>query len=216
MTHRPNASSIIQPTLTQPLPIYRPANRSGQPPGRPLEPCDGCPPPPDGADPLDHHLGSGPPPADHRPFQNGLEWLDRNDVWSIIKGLLWLGTRTGLVRFDPATAHYKRYTQQDGLPTNYVVGIVEAEAGELWLSTQKGIARFDSVKETFRNFDVHDGLQGNEFRTQAAWKSSDGTLYFGGSNGITAFNPRQIKRRSIPAASPIDGFADYELAGDDR
>jgi signal transduction histidine kinase len=62
----------------------------------------------------------------------------------------------------------------------------------LWLSTNSGLSRFDPDKETFENFTVRDGLQSNIFWRNSYFRSPDGELFFGGDNGINAFNPENI------------------------
>ena len=52
------------------------------------------------------------------------------------------------------------------------------------MSTNKGIARFDPRTEAFRSFDASDGLQSDEFNRYAFCKAADGTLFFGGVNGL--------------------------------
>jgi ligand-binding sensor domain-containing protein len=71
--------------------------------------------------------------------------------------VLWLATRSGLVRFDPsdatATSALRRYTEKDGLPAAYVQSILPEPGGRhLWLGTTKGLSRFDPRTETFYNF----------------------------------------------------------------
>jgi signal transduction histidine kinase/DNA-binding response OmpR family regulator len=45
-----------------------------------------------------------------------------------------------------------------------------------------------------RNFNQSDGLQGNEFNQNAFYRQpSTGKLYFGGTNGVNAFYPEQIR-----------------------
>ncbi|MCB9079252.1 MAG: response regulator [Anaerolineaceae bacterium] len=111
-------------------------------------------------------------------------------------GLMWLATQEGLISFDPATEKTTRYTDKNGLPTDYVVGILADQVGNLWLSTQKGLSQFDPHELRFRNFDVSDGLQGNEFSSRSAWQASDGRMFFGGTLGLTAFYPQQIEDNS--------------------
>ncbi|MCB0224780.1 MAG: response regulator, partial [Anaerolineae bacterium] len=108
-------------------------------------------------------------------------------------GLMWLATQEGLVSFDPATEKITHYTDKNGLPTAYIVGILADQAGNLWLSTKKGLSRFDPQGLNFRNFDASDGLQGNEFSSHIAWQADDGRMFFGGSHGLTAFYPPQIE-----------------------
>lgn len=107
-------------------------------------------------------------------------------------GLLWLASRDGLIRYDPVQAQTRFYTERDGLSSNFVVSIQQDAQGFIWLGTTKGLSRFDPATERFRNFDVSDGLQGNEFGANVSLQMPDGTLLFGGSNGLTVFSPAQI------------------------
>ena len=74
------------------------------------------------------------------------------------------------------------------------------ELGRLWLSTQKGISRFDPQRETFRNYDVSDGLQSNEFST-GCYQGPNGEMFFGGTNGLNAFFPENV--RDNPYVPPV-------------
>ncbi|HZH00872.1 MAG TPA: ATP-binding protein, partial [Flavisolibacter sp.] len=64
--------------------------------------------------------------------------------------------------------------------------------GNIWLGTNRGISKFNPTTKSFRNFDVLDGLQGSEFSNECAFKAADGTMYFGGPNGLNAFHPDSI------------------------
>ena len=107
---------------------------------------------------------------------------------------LWLGTQEGgLVLFDRKTNNFKRFTTDDGLPSNTVLRLLEDKEGNLWMSTYNGICRFDKKMKTFRNFSVNDGLQSNQFSFNAGIKLSTGEFLFGGINGFNIFFPEAIK-----------------------
>ena len=119
-------------------------------------------------------------------------------------GRFWLGTEGGLSRVVfPSDARmlfsnsdsvtFIHYTEADGLPNNFIYGILEDDEGNLWLSTNKGISHFSPETETFKNYDFPDGLQSNEFNRNAFYKSRQGELFFGGIKGLNHFFPRQIK-----------------------
>src|SRR5262249_21392382 len=107
---------------------------------------------------------------------------------------LWLGTYGGgLNRFDRKTGEFKHYTTKNGLPQNFVFGVLDDEEGNLWLSTNKGIAKFNPKTEIFTNFDRNDGLQGSEFSQGAYHRGPRGELYFGGVLGFNVFLPSDMK-----------------------
>lgn len=115
------------------------------------------------------------------------------------RGVLWVGTHGGgLSRFQPDTSTFTNFTENDGLPNNVIYGILEDESGNLWLSTNFGISRFDPASQTFRNFTVSDGLQSNEFNQNAYAVDENGTMYFGGINGLNIFQPREIMDNPYP------------------
>ena len=55
---------------------------------------------------------------------------------------------------------YKRYTVDDGLPTNAVYGGMQDSRGYIWFYTEKGIARFDGYE--FKTYTKQDGLPTND------------------------------------------------------
>ena len=116
------------------------------------------------------------------------------------KGDIWAGTSDGLFHFDKQTQAIKQFTQADGLPNNVICGIGEDENKYIWLSTCTGISRFNPTKGEFVNYNAQDGLQGNEFFRGASFQDNNGRIYFGGVNGITAFNPSDIVdiERNLP------------------
>ncbi len=118
-------------------------------------------------------------------------------------GRLWIATRKGLNRFIASTRGFHRYTKDDGLPSDVIVGILEDSAGNLWLSTTNGISKFNPEAETFTNYDVNDGLQGNQFWNRSCFKSQSGELFFGGNNGFNAFYPEEIEKLVNPYIPPI-------------
>ncbi|GAA0858042.1 hypothetical protein GCM10009114_26170 [Aliiglaciecola litoralis] len=111
---------------------------------------------------------------------------------------VWIGTRgAGLVKISSENRkagifEFERLSRYDGLPSNTVFGVLEDDNGFLWLSTNRGITKFNPDTKELLNYDSSHGLQGNEFNQGAFYKSRDGKLYFGGTNGVTAFYPSKI------------------------
>lgn len=120
-------------------------------------------------------------------------------------GNVWLGTSNGIVRYTPATGDMKRYNVNDGLHNNTVYA-VRHDGRNIWMSLNSGLARFDTETEVFTNFLVDDGLQGNEFYKNSMFRDASGCIYFGGTDGITYFNPRDITGPGRKWTPRITGF----------
>lgn len=129
--------------------------------------------------------------------------LAHETVYSILElknGSFWVGTGgAGLNKFN-RISNFTAFTQHShGLTNDMVVGMLEDNSGNIWLSTYYGLSKFDPRTETFVNFSELDGLQGNTFNERAIFKGKDGTLYFGGAQGLTFFVPEEIQFNTYTA-----------------
>lgn len=110
-------------------------------------------------------------------------------------GLLWVGTMEGgLHVFDPRKGRVTAiYSRENGLRNNSTVGILPDEKDNYWLSTFSGLSYFDTKLKTFRNYTTADGLSHNEFNRFSYFFDPDyGRFYFGGMNGVNAFDQRDM------------------------
>jgi len=110
---------------------------------------------------------------------------------------LWIGTTDGLCLMNLKTKTFQTFTENNGLPNDFVNAILKDKKGDFWISTNKGIARYNPATSTFKNFSTSDGLQGNEFKPRAACQTKDGEMYFGGPNGVNSFYPDSIQYNTI-------------------
>ncbi|MDA3882230.1 MAG: SpoIIE family protein phosphatase [Bacteroidales bacterium] len=122
--------------------------------------------------------------------------LSNDVVYSILElqnGSFWVGTGgAGINKFDRVNK-FKSYTKKShGLTNDMVLGMLEDDDGNIWLSTYFGLSKFNPLTEKFTNFNELDGLPGNSFNERACFKGNDGTLYFGGQEGLTYFTPDDI------------------------
>jgi signal transduction histidine kinase/ligand-binding sensor domain-containing protein/DNA-binding response OmpR family regulator len=129
--------------------------------------------------------------------------LSDNVVYSLVEdenGILWVGTSSGLNRFDPDKNKFTRFTIKEGLPDEMIMGLLCDKKGYLWISHKKGITRLDTKTNVIRNFTQQDGLQSNEFSEDAYFRNNKtGEMFFGGINGFNAFFPDSIKDdKSLP------------------
>jgi len=60
----------------------------------------------------------------------------------VIGGKVWVGSTSGLYSFEPQTAAWRHYTQNDGLISNFVTDLV-AKENYIWLGTNLGLTRIN-------------------------------------------------------------------------
>ena len=121
--------------------------------------------------------------------------LSRHIIYSInedARGNVWIGTSEGLVCLENESEAIEKFTIANGLPSDVIYAVLEDDYNNLWISTDAGVSRFDPLSRRFINYFVGDGWQGNEFSKNTAFKETNGTLWFGGVNGVTYFNPMEI------------------------
>ncbi len=127
--------------------------------------------------------------------------LSSNNVYSVhesASGDIFIGTESGLNRFDENTQTFSNLTTSNGLVNDVVYRIESDPLGRLWISTNEGLSCFDPKNKTFRNYDREDGLQENEFNSGASFIDQNGMMYFGGINGVSIFNPLELKDNTRP------------------
>ncbi|MHA7130667.1 sensor histidine kinase [Algoriphagus namhaensis] len=136
--------------------------------------------------------------------------LSDRQVYDVLEkdGLLWMATYGGINILDIETDEIKYFTEQDGLPTNFIETVLPGENGEMWFSTQNGLIQMMQnealEKITFINYNEDDGLGGESFLSLAADKTPGGNFYFGGDHGLTTFST--IASNKIPPSVIISNL----------
>lgn len=129
---------------------------------------------------------------------------------------IWAGTRNGLYRFNASDNSFTRFSVADGLPNDFVYGILEDELARLWISTNAGLVCFDPQKNTFRNYMLRDGIANNQFNPYSYCRSRDGVFWFGGIGGITWFRPHDLVDNPFAPEAQITGVDVADADGDKR
>ena len=123
------------------------------------------------------------------------------DVYQSRRGDIWAATAGGLARLETGVhgaVSFRYFPISAGVAPGPVGAMQEDARGLLWLSTTIGLTRLDPATGRYKNYSARDGLTDGSFFVGASWRADDGTLYFGGVNGISAFQPADIRDNPYP------------------
>ncbi|QQL50798.1 hybrid sensor histidine kinase/response regulator [Mucilaginibacter ginkgonis] len=126
-------------------------------------------------------------------YQN-LDNSSISDITQDSDNNLWFSTTNGAISYNNTTGAIKIIDKRAGLPGDAVNSIREDGEHNIWIAGNKGLSRYNPKTNKVENFSVEDGLQGEEYKPHSAFKSADGTIYFGGLNGFNAVKPSRLVR----------------------
>ncbi len=114
-------------------------------------------------------------------------YLDDNEkrIWFCSQG-------KGMGYLDLNNQKFTFFTEDDGLPSNFVSSIVSIDSDTFWVSTYKGLVKFDKKNKTFENFGDSHKLPSKQFQPKASVILPDNCIGFGGSKGLVIFHPDSI------------------------
>lgn len=139
----------------------------------------------------------------------GRNYFPHNSIFHMYRDkmdaeIIWVATGGGgLVRWKvddaywtttdtTSTPMYKQFTTKDGLASNVIYAVYEDDNRNLWLPSNYGIIRLNKDGYGAKAYLEEDGISYHEFNRISHYQSEDGTLFFGGLNGLTAFHPDRI------------------------
>jgi AraC-like DNA-binding protein/ligand-binding sensor domain-containing protein/CheY-like chemotaxis protein len=110
---------------------------------------------------------------------------------------LWIGTSFGLNLLQHTSIGFQiKKSDIRGLGSKTIHGIIKDKLGDIWVSTNDGLFKIDRSGR-IENYSTKDGLQNNEFSDGAYFIDNNGTVYFGGVNGLNYFNPQTVHLRNF-------------------
>jgi signal transduction histidine kinase/CheY-like chemotaxis protein/ligand-binding sensor domain-containing protein len=143
---------------------------------------------------------------DGQPEKLGAEQLsaagDVNAICEDEPGVLWLGTKTGLMRWSMDTTEVKHFTAADGLAGAPVVALHRDRSGRIWCGTYSGgagmgVSSFEGG--SFVTWRRPDGLPAEN--VSGITGDADGVVWFATDRGIAS-----LDQYSVTAWSPQDGL----------
>jgi ligand-binding sensor domain-containing protein/AraC-like DNA-binding protein len=135
--------------------------------------------------------------------------LPQNSVLCLIQtrqGYIWLGTQSGLVRFDGMSFRvYNRWNTR-GLKNDRILSLYEDTTGALWIGTDGGgISQLNMKERKWTLYSTKQGLSNNTIRTIAG--DFQAGLWIGTDNGLNHLD----KEGKIKTYSVDQGLSGYSV-----
>jgi len=116
------------------------------------------------------------------------------------RGRLWVSTLSnGIAMVEPgpdgAPLRFRRIGTAEGLPNSIVDALQEDGRGRIWASTDMGLAVIDPDSFTVLSLGRDEGVAISAHWTNSSAKLADGTLLFGGAEGLTVVHPDRLSHK---------------------
>lgn len=114
-----------------------------------------------------------------------------NDIL-VLDNDIWFGTGgNGLVCFQPESDTIKQFTTENGLLSNYVNSVSEAD-NKLWLGTESGLCSFSPYNGKVKTYSGVFSRLSLSFNKNAHCKLDDERMVMGTNNGAVLFEPSEM------------------------
>ena len=138
---------------------------------------------------------------------NGLPTSEANDIAQTGEGFIWIGSYSGLIRYDGKT--FERMDSTGGLAS--VVRLYVDQKDRLWIGTNDGgVAMMD--RGELRQWTMADGLGSDKIRTITG--DGEGRIYVGTTAGITVFD-EALQPRPLDDPRIADAYMEKMVPGPD-
>ncbi|MDR1919749.1 MAG: response regulator [Tannerellaceae bacterium] len=125
--------------------------------------------------------------------ESGLNSLSIYSINESADGTLWVGTANGLDRYAPEQRRFVPVALGSSQQMFVINGIVP-DGDHLWLSTNRGLIRYTISDGDVKYYSQsNSGVGSDEFLQGSYYKSPDGEIFFGGTNGLNAFYPSEVQ-----------------------
>lgn len=101
---------------------------------------------------------------------------------------------------------FKNLSLADGLPSNFISGMVLDSIGNIWVSSLAGIASINPSDLTIKTYQPDNGARNQTFFYSNLSVNSSGKIFLGSSDGYYEFNPQNLTQNETPPSVRLVGF----------
>ncbi|MFT5256889.1 MAG: signal transduction histidine kinase/DNA-binding response OmpR family regulator [Arenicella sp.] len=119
---------------------------------------------------------------------------------AIRDGKIWLATPNGLIKLNTRRDDIKIeeiLTKKDGLNSDFICSVTFDNQSNLWFSTHTEVVKYDYIKKAILSYGDINGVKSTSFNNNSFYNFKGETIFFGGIDNVTYFNPQEIKDYEI-------------------
>ncbi|MDO6435624.1 histidine kinase dimerization/phosphoacceptor domain -containing protein [Flavitalea sp. BT771] len=136
------------------------------------------------------------------------------DTYADADGIYWLATNgEGLYRWDRKADSFRQFNITSGFPSDVLYRLEPDGYDNLWISSDYGLIRFNRKTLSVRTYTTGDGISHNEFNRTSSFRAKDGRLFFGGLDGVNAFDPKDFTTDTNAFNIPFRIIAFHQFIG---
>lgn len=117
---------------------------------------------------------------------------------------LWLGSSdNGVIRYNMESRQAHIVNKANGLRSDFIYNIIDDSAGNIWVGTGFGLHKIvlgDNGMPQVTFYGKAQGITGMESNINAVLRGSDGSIWFGTTNGAVHYQPHSTVVSSAPAS----------------
>ncbi len=127
--------------------------------------------------------------------------LEFNSITQDVHGNIWASTYgSGVFCFNQDSII--NLTVASGLKSDYCYSIIASDSEDVWVGHRLGISRVNINTYGIDIFDMEKGIMG-DCNPNAAYKDSQGILYFGTTEGLITYDPSKDKKITVAPKTNI-------------
>lgn len=153
---------------------------------------------------------------------DGLPMAGVSCLYQDSQGFLWVGTFTGLNRFDGYRfiAYRNDIRDKNSISDVNISSIYETRSGQIWVGTVNGLNKYDRRTNGFRSFhfDANDPTSQKNSYIRSIFEDSRGTLWVGtNGGGLSKYDEASggfvTYSLTTPRSNTITGIAEDKSGG---
>ncbi|HEY6914334.1 MAG TPA: two-component regulator propeller domain-containing protein, partial [Paludibacter sp.] len=110
------------------------------------------------------------------------------------EGDIWFGTHGGGINRLSKDGSYINFAEKDGLYGKTVFGILEDSSSKnIWFTTNDGLYYYDYKTKSINKSQIDNLKLCGAFYVRSCFKTSEGEMLFGGTDGFLMFTPDKIR-----------------------